>query len=380
MKKIKLSLMLLAAIIMTNSCDETPQEQKADIKYEFLVGSYTDSDEEGIALLTFNPEENLISMEVIAAGVKNPSFLVSNRAQTYVYAVEETGGENGGKVKSFKFDRENNTLELLDTKDTFGNHPCYLTLDPNEEFLAVGNYSGGNFAVYKLNNGMLEHVQTQQHEGQSVVSGRQDKSHVHSVVFHPNGEQMLVGDLGADKIFIYDFNPTYAVPFNPAPEPYLEVSPGAGPRHLAIHPDGKTVYMIHEMSAELGVYSYDDGQMAKKQIAPLTGEGFTGNVGAAEVRISPDAKFVYASNRGDANDISVFSIGRDGNVTFVERVDTGGETPRNFAITKDGEYLIAANQGSNNIIVFERDQKTGKLIKTELTVSINKPVYFFGLD
>ncbi|WP_373495845.1 lactonase family protein [Aquiflexum sp.] len=380
MKKIKISLILLTAFIMTISCDETPQEEKVENKYEFLVGSYTDSEEEGISLLTINPEENLIATKVIAAGVKNPSFVVSNKAQTLVFSVEETGGENGGKVSSFKFDRQNNTLELLDTEESFGNSPCYLALDPKEEFLVVGNYSGGNFSAYKISNGMLEHVQTINHEGQSVVSGRQDGSHVHSVVFHPNGKQMLVGDLGTDKIFIYDFNPTYAVPFNPASQPYVEVGPGSGPRHLVVHPDGKTVYLIHEMSAELGVYSYDAGKMARKQVAQLTGEGFIGNVGAAEVRISPDAKFVYASNRGDANDISVFGIGSDGQVTFVERVATGGETPRNFAITKDGEYLIVGNQGSNSIIVFDRDQKTGKLVKTDLAVSINKPVYFFGLN
>lgn len=380
MKKINISFILLTAFIMTISCDETPQEEKVESKYEFLVGSYTYSEQEGISLLTFNPEENLMAANVIAAGVKNPSFVVSNKAQTLVFSVEETGGENGGKVSSFKFDRQNNTLKLLDTKESFGNSPCYLTLDPKEEFLVVGNYSGGNFSAYKISSGMLEHVQTINHEGQSVVSGRQDRSHVHSVVFHPNGKQMLVGDLGTDKIFIYDFNPTYAVPFNPAAQPYMEVPPGSGPRHLAVHPDGKTVYLIHEMSAELGVYSYDAGKMARKQVAQLTGEGFIGNVGAAEVRISPDGKYVYASNRGDANDITVFAIGSDGNVTFVERVATGGETPRNFAITKDGEYLIAGNQGSNNVIVFDRDQKTGKLIKTDLSVSINKPVYFFGLN
>jgi 6-phosphogluconolactonase len=368
------------ALLMTNSCDETPSEVKLERKYEFLLGSYTDSEKEGIGFLNFNPDENIIAAQIIAPDIKNPSFVISNRAQTLVFSVEESGGPNGGKVKSFKFDRQNNSLELLDTKDSFGGSPCYLALDPKEEFLVVANYSGGNFSAYKINNGMLEHVQTVNHEGQSVVSGRQDKPHVHSVVFHPDGEQLLVGDLGADKIFIYDFNPTYAVPFNPASQPYIEVNPGSGPRHLAVHPDGKTVYLIHEMSAELGVYSYDDGKMAKKQAVPLTGEGFIGNVGAAEVRISPDGKFVYASNRGDANDISVFAIESDGTVTFVERVATGGETPRNFTITKDGEYLVAGNQGSGNIVVFERDQKTGKLSKTTLEVSFNKPVYFFGLN
>ena len=365
---------------MTYSCDESPQEEKIEPVYSFLLGAYTDSGEQGIGLLTFNPEKNILQTQILAAGASNPSFVISNRAQTLVFAVEEIGGENGGKVKSFKFDRQSNTLELLDTKDTFGDHPCYLSLDAKGEILVVGNYSGGNFSSYKINEGILTHIQTYQHEGQSINPARQEKAHVHSTVFHPNGKQLLVGDLGTDKIHLYDFNPTFAVPFNNSDPGYLEVAAGAGPRHLAIHPSGSPVYLIHEMTAELGVYSYDSGKMSNIQVLPLTGDDFVGNVGAAEVRISPDAKFVYASNRGDANEITVFEIGKTGELTFVERVKTGGENPRNFVITSDGKFLLVANQSSDSIIVFERSLKTGKLKKTGAETKFHKPVYLFGLD
>lgn len=365
---------------MFYSCDESPEEEKIEPVYSFLMGAYTDSEEQGIGLLTFNPEKNILQTQILAAGVSNPSFVISNRAQTLVFAVEEISGENGGKVKSFKFDRQTNSLELLDTKDTFGDHPCYLSLDADEEVLVVGNYSGGNFSAYKLKDGYLTHTQTYQHEGQSIDPNRQERAHVHSTVFHPNGKQLLVGDLGTDKIHLYDFNPTYAVPFNNADNGDLEVAPGSGPRHLAVHPSGSPVYLIHEMTAELGVYQYDAGKMSKIQVLPLTGEDFKGNVGAAEVRISPDAKFVYASNRGDANEISVFEIGKTGELTFVERVKTGGENPRNFVITSDGKYLLAGNQSSGTIVVFERNLKTGKLNKTGAETKFHKPVYFYGLD
>jgi 6-phosphogluconolactonase len=365
---------------MNYSCDESPKEEKVAPFYSFLLGAYTDSQEQGIGLLTFNPENNTMNTQILAAGVSNPSFVISNRAQTLVFATEENGGENGGKVKSFRFDRQKNTLELLDTKDTFGDHPCYLSLDAKEEILVVGNYSGGNFSAYKVNEGTLTHVQTYQHEGQSVDPARQEKPHVHSTVFHPNGKQLLVGDLGTDKIHLYDFNPTFEVPFNIADPGYMEVPAGAGPRHQAIHPSGSPVYLIHEMTAELGVYTYETGKMAKVQIMPLTGKDFIGNVGAAEVRISPDEKFIYASNRGDANEITVFEIGKSGELTFVERIKTGGDNPRNFVITSDGKFLLAANQNSGNIVVFERNLKTGKLKKTETETKFNKPVYLFGLD
>jgi len=374
------NLILLTAYLMINSCDESQQEEKVEATYSFLIGAYTDNENQGIGLLSFDPENNLIQTKIIAPGISNPSFVISNRAQTLVFAVEETGSEGGGKVLSYKMDRQTNTLELIDTQSSFGKNPCYLSLDQKEEFLVVGNYSGGNFSAYKINNGKLEHVQTYQHEGQSINPDRQGSPHVHSVVFHPNGKQLLVGDLGTDKIHLYDFNPTYAVPFNNANPAYYEVEAGSGPRHLIIHPNGSPVYLVHELTAEIGVYAYNSGTISKIQTMPLTDEDFVGGISAAEVRLSPDAKFLYASNRGDANEISVFEIEKDGRLTFVERVKSGGEMPRNFIVTKDGEYLLSAHQASNTITVFDRNQKNGKLTKMNVEGNFNKPSYLFGLD
>lgn len=379
-KKLIPFLLLPLFLIIIQACDESPQEEMMDEKYTFLIGAYTDDESQGIGLLTFDPENNLLQASTIAAGVINPSFVITNKAQTLAFAVEETDGENGGKVKSFSLDRQTNTLQLLDTENTFGAHPCYLSLDPNEEFLVVGNYSGGNFSAYKIEDGKLRHIQTYQHEGQSINLSRQESAHVHSVVFHPSGKYLLVGDLGTDKIHVYDFNPTFAVPFNNANTPYYEVEAGAGPRHLVVHPSGSPVYLIHELTAELGVYSFNNGEMALMQTVSLTDDDFIGSIGAAEVRISPDGKFVYASNRGDANDISVFEVKEEGKLNFVERVKSGGEMPRNFIITKDGNYLLVAHQASHNITVFERNQRTGKLSKLNLETNYHKPVYFFGLD
>lgn len=379
-KKLILSTLLPVLFLMIQACDESPQEEMMEEKYTFLIGAYTDNESQGIGFLTFDPENNLLQASTIAAGIINPSFVITNMAQTLAFAVEETDGEKGGKVKSFSLDRQTNTMQLLDTEDTFGAHPCYLSLDPKEEFLIVGNYSGGNFSAYKIEDGKLNHVQTYQHEGQSINPSRQESAHVHSVVFHPSGKYLLVGDLGTDKIHVYDFNPTFAVPFNNADTPYHEVEAGAGPRHLVVHPSGSPVYLVHELSAELGVYTFNNGEMARIQTVSLTDDDFIGAVGAAEVRISPDGKFVYASNRGDANDITVFEIENEGKLKFVERVKTGGEMPRNFIITKDGNYLLVAHQASHTITVFERNQRSGKLSKIDLETKYHKPVHFFGLD
>lgn len=376
------SLYLLGFIaLLFFSCEQEVQHEKMIFpSYTFLLGAYTSDESEGIGLLEFDAENKVLQTQVIASGISNPSFVLANKAQNLVFAVEENAGEKGGKVKSFTFDRENNTLKLIDTQDSMGDHPCYLALDPKEEFLLVGNYSSGNFSVFSLSEGKMQKVQTIQHEGQSINPQRQGKAHVHSMVFHKDGKHLLVADLGTDKIHLYQFNPEFAVPFSPAKPAYYEVSPGAGPRHIAIHPNGSFVYLIHEMSAEVGVYGFENGNMWHVAHAPLTDSDFIGNVGAAEIRISPDNKHLYASNRGDANDISVFEISKDGKLKLVQRVKTGGEMPRNFILTKDGNYLLVAHQASDNITVFQRDAKTGELIPLGLEKSYPKPVYFFGLD
>jgi 6-phosphogluconolactonase len=368
------TFLLIGAMAMS-SCDAEMSDEHQAVSYSFLVGSYTDAEDQGIGLLSFDPENGVLTHKVIAPGVKNPSFVITDQAGKTIYAVEET---DGGNVRSFEWDTATKTLVPKQTIGSFGGSPCYLSLSPKEDFLVVGNYSGGNFSAYAIeDDGLLSHVQTFDHEGQSINVSRQEKAHVHSTVFHPNGKQLLVGDLGTDKIHIYNYQPDFAVPFAPSQPPYLEVSAGAGPRHLVVHPSGNRIYLVHELTAELGVYDFNS--LKKMQALTLTSDDFVGDVGAAEVRMSPDSKFVYVSNRGDANEITVFKADKDGNLEFVERVNTGGEMPRNFNFTADGEYLLVAHQASGDVVVFKRDIKSGKLQQTEYMTSINKPVYLFAL-
>ncbi len=380
MKKPGLFITAISILLMLNACDESPSEETIGPQYSFLVGTYTDSGDQGINLLSLDPENKTLQSKVIAEGIGNPSFVITNKNQDHVFAVEESAGERGGKVKSFRLDLDAGSMDSISTVDSYGDHPCYLSLSPSEKFLVTANYSGGNLSIYEIEDGALKHVQTIQHEGGSIIESRQKNPHVHSAVFHPNGQQLLVGDLGADKIYIYDFNPDYAVPFSPANPAYFEVEPGSGPRHLAIHPNGHKIYLVHELTAEVGVYNYNEGKISQAQILSLTGESFSGSVGAAEIRISEDAGFIYVSNRGDANEISVFEVGKDGNLTFVQRISTEGETPRNFILSHDGNYLLVGNQESNEIRLFDRNKKTGMLSPTDVSIAIHKPVYFHPIQ
>jgi 6-phosphogluconolactonase len=341
----------------------------------YLIGTYTDASNQGIELLSFNEGNMALSSKLIASGIKDPSFVVANRARTLIFAVESTVD---GKVSSFAFNQSQQNLALLNKVNTFGDHPCYIALDNSERFLAVANYASGNFSIYEIDSvGNLHFKQSVQHLGSSVNKQRQNNAHVHSMAFHPNGKQLLVADLGTDKIHIYDVNFSSATPITQANPAYFKVATGSGPRHIMIHPNGNMLYLVHELTGEIGVYSYENGEITHANTQSLTTPIFNGYVQAAEVRISPDARFLYASNRGSANDLSVFEVGLDGNLRLIQQIPTGGQTPRNFNLSLDGHFLLVANQESNDIRVFRRDSLTGLLEMTSAKIRINKPAYIF---
>jgi 6-phosphogluconolactonase (cycloisomerase 2 family) len=369
---------LLAACASPKQEPEVISEPLTNTSYEFLVGTYTDSPVHGINYLYFSPSENILTIETVAAGVANPSFVIASKDGKRVFSLEEESGVSGGQVLSFERNPKDNSLTLLDQEKSGGDHPCHISISPNEDFVILGNYTGGSLSVFKVSKeGMLEHAQTIQHRGKSINPSRQEKPHVHSTTFDPEGKRVLVADLGTDKIYVYDFDPSKTSPLSLSGE--FPVTPGDGPRHLTFSADGKEVLVVEEMAAVLDVFSYEDGKLSPKQRLSLLSEGFEGKVGAAEIRLSPDGKQVYVSNRGDANTISVFGKKPSGEYVRVQNIPSGGLMPRNFNLTKDGKYLLSAHQASNDIVIFERDATTGMLTETAWKAALHKPVYLFQL-
>lgn len=363
----------------TNQTEDTHM----DNSYLFLVGTYTEHPEDGIHLVRFSPEENLLETIHVASDVENPSYVIGNASQTLVFSVEETNGPDGGKVTSFRLDKNAGSLEKINSVFTQGDHPCHLSLDPSERFLVASNYSGGNVTMIPVDEEGNLSAQTQviQHHGSSVNANRQSKPHVHSGVFHPLESKVFVADLGIDQIIAYTLDGGTSPVVNTEDNISISIEPGAGPRHIAFNEKGDRLYLIHEMTAEVGVYAYDNGQLSHLETQSLVPEGFEGKVGAAEVRITSDGNYLYASNRGEANDITVFKVdGETGRLAKVQNISSGGMTPRNFAITGDGKYLIAANQGSDDLVIFERDGENGRLNITDISLSIKKPVYIHLLE
>ncbi|MBS9525202.1 lactonase family protein [Litoribacter alkaliphilus] len=362
-------LTIIIALLMTHSAI-------AQDSFLALVGTYTETDKQGINLVRFhsNRTPEIVS---IATHIENPSFVISTKSGNRVYAVQET---DNGQVTSLKFDSINNNLVKINTVSSNGAAPCYLTLDPSEKFLIVGNYEGGNLSVLQIgeNGELLKTVQTVEHSGSSVNEERQEAAHVHSAVFHPNGRQLFVGDLGIDKVKIYDFDSTATNPLTHSFD--IEVAPGSGPRHLIFDKTGDHLYLIHELTGEVGHYQNSSGS-AYEHVGShlLSEENFSGEQGGAEIRITPDGSFLYASNRGEANQLTVFKISADGKLEAIQRIGVNGENPRNFLLSPDLSQILIANQDTDEIVLFERDQTTGKVSPTDFTLSIPKPVYIFPL-
>ncbi|QDH81620.1 lactonase family protein [Echinicola soli] len=351
----------------------------------FWLGTYTSQPSEGFHLISFQQETSTFDSVLMESDINNPSFVISNKPGDLVFAVQEEGGEDGGSVCSFRFDQTANTLKKLSTSSTIGSGPCYITLSPNEKFIFAGNYGSGDLAVLPIQaDGTLgDAIQTISHAGSSVNEDRQASPHVHSLVFHPNGKQLFVADLGTDKVYIYDFDPSREQPLSTSIPSHFTVKAGSGPRHLVFNQAGDKIYLVHEMTSEVGLYDYnlEEDKITHLDSYALTPKGFAGDKGAAEIKISDDGQFLYTSNRGDSNEIIVFKINpQTGTLDKIQAISSGGQTPRNFALSPDGNFLFVGNQNSDQILAYERNPQSGIIKKTNAKLAIHRPVYFFMLD
>ncbi|WP_028297174.1 lactonase family protein [Olivibacter sitiensis] len=345
--------------------------------YNLLVGTYTKpSAGEGIYVYSFDGKTgNAVFRSMVRT--EHPSFLALANSKRYLYAVNEQGNGKGA-VSAFSYNRYSGELRFVDSQYTEGDAPCHISIDKKDQTVVVSNYSGGNLSVFGVEpNGTLSPiVQKEQYYGSSVNRDRQEKSHVHSAFFTPSNQQLLVQNLGTDKIYIYPFNKRdrkRPVELDKVKE--IDVKPGSGPRHVAINKKGNHIYLVTEMIPLVQVYKMEKGTFDLVQEESIVESGFAGTVGAADIKLSPDGKFLYASNRGDANDMSIFSIDKKtGKLTFLKRISTLGKGPRNFAMTPDGKYLLVAHQYTNDVVVFARDKKSGLLEYTGKKIEVGAPV------
>ena len=343
--------------------------------YNLLVGTYTnEAKTNGIHVYKFNAETGGFEERSKTLNVNNPSFLVVSKDKKNVYAVSE-GGQGKG-ISAFAFDNASGKLTFLNSTSAGGNGPCYINVDDKKQTVFTGNYGGGSLSATRVNpdGSLSDDIQIIQHEGSSVNKSRQDKPHVHAVVLSPDNRYLLVPDLGTDKVNVYRVEPGSAKPLTPASPAFVTVNPGGGPRHITFHPNGKHAYLVLEIEGAVAAFDYKSGKLESKQTITMLAPGFAGKVGAADIHVSPDGKFLYASNRGEANEIVIYSIDKAGKLTYAGRQSALIKTPRNFAIDPTGNFVLVANQDSNDIVIFKRDNKTGLLTPSGKSIQVDKPV------
>lgn len=370
MKTILLFFSLMCVTMMTQAQNSKGKE------YHLIIGTYSNADKSnGIHVYRFNSQTGEFSTTLPPTVQANASYLAISKDRKNLYAVSEAGQGNGS-VNAYAFDPSSGKLTFLNSVNSEGDHPCYVSVDDKKKFVFVGNYSGGNLlsVPIKADGSLGTDVQNIKHEGSSVVKDRQEKPHVHSVVLSPDQKYLMVPDLGADKVFQYKVNITKPQALTPAPSPFASVKPGGGPRHLTFHPNGKYAYLILELQAAVEAFDYSNGNLEHKQTITMIKPGFTGGVSAADIHVSPDGRFLYASNRKDANELAIFAIDKSGTLTSVGHQSVLGKIPRNFAIDPTGSFLLAANQDSNDVVIFKRDTKTGLLTPTGKKITVDKPV------
>ncbi len=346
----------------------------AQSSYYMLVGSYTSGKNEGIHVYKFNAQRGFATLVSKVPGVENASFMVVSPDEKFVYVVNEHQGK-AGEVSAFSFDKTKGDLKLLN-KQPAGNAPCYITIDSTGKFVVIAEYGSGSIGVYKTNvdGSLLPRIQTIEHEGYGIVYERQDKSHVHSVVFSPDQQYVFAADLGNDRLYQYKFNPNEAAPLTPATTPYYTLPDGSGPRHFTFHSNGKTAYLLNELRGEIAVYNYENGELKEMQTIASATAGGEYEKGSADIHISPNSKFLFTSNRGKSNTISIYLLSKEGklNKSGEQKVN---EHPRNFTIDPTGKFLLVASKNNNTVQIFAINPNFGLLEEASQKLDIEQPVF-----
>ena len=330
----KIYFLALAFLISLNSFSQNT--------YVFL-GSYNrDLNAESIQVYQLDTVKGKLNKISSAKNIINPSYLTLSPNGKFLYACTDTKTPNAGSVSSFEFNPESKSLTFLNKQSSGGENPVYLSVHKSGKWLVNGNYNEGSVSVYPLlKNGQIAPItQNFQYSDGSVNKQRQTRSHVHSAICSPQYDYLFLPDLGADKIRCYQFNKSQKKPLTETKIPFTKTDLEAGPRHFTFHPNQKFGYCIEEMSGTISVYGYEKGALKKIQRINTHPDDITERFESSDIHISPDGKFLYASNRGTANYISVFKILKKGKLEFVNRTSTLGNTPRNFTIdpTKEKEY------------------------------------------
>jgi 6-phosphogluconolactonase len=345
-------------------------------KYWVYIGTYTDKTKsKGIYAYSYDPSSSKLEPHGVAAEVSNPSFLALSPNHQFLYALDEV---SDGAVNSYSVDLKTGALKFLNTASHVGNGPCHLVVDQTGKTVLVANYGKGSVASLSIEaDGRVGAPTIIEHTGKGVNPARQEGPHAHETILSPDNRFVFVPDLGIDQVKIYRFDPAKSslAPSDPA---FVSLNPGSGPRHIAFHPNGKFAYVVSELTPTVTVFSYNasTGDLKTLQTIPTLTPPAVGESDAAEIEVDVAGRFLYVSNRGDSNTISVFSINADnGTLAQAQIAKLDGKGPRFFVIDPSGKFLFVGDQLSDQVESFAIDSSTGKLTATGDKLAVPAPAH-----
>lgn len=342
----------------------TEQQSSKEIIY---VGTFHDRGSEGLYVFEFDRNTGKMNQIQVISDREGPNFQAIHPDGNILYSVSDepfTDDTDFGTVSAYKIDAESGQLSLINEQSVEGRGTAHVSTDPLGRYVYVSNYSEGNLSVFMINEdgSLTEAVDIVNHDGSSINEQRQNNPHVHAADPSADGRFLYVSDLGIDKIMIYKVHETNGT-LTPADTPFIENTPGSGPRHFTIHPNGEFAYSAEELSSTVAVFDVDQSTGALNEIQRISmlPDNFDESSSAADIHISPDGRFLYASNRGH-DSLVIYSIDdATGELTLAGHESTRGGHPRNFMIDSRGDYLLVANRDDDNVVIFRRDQETGEL-------------------
>lgn len=343
------------------------------------VGSYGTPKEATIHVCKFDEKTGELTVIQQVSGLENASYLTLNPNGEKLYAASETaetGDTAGGSVAAYEIDQATGLLSAAGNRQlTYGAHPCYISTDLAGQVLLAANYSGGNVALLPFTaEGLLEEASSvQQHEGAlGSNAARQEAPHAHCIV--PLGSAYVCAvDLGIDAIVIYRYDDEQRALISHG---MSKVHRGAGPRHLIFHPNLNYGYVMNELDSTVTQLNVDaaKGILMPNQTISSLPAGYDGYNDSADIHLGTSGRYLYCSNRGH-NSIAVFEVDQDnGQLTLIQHIACGGDSPRNFVITPSGGHLLVAHQKTGNITVFTVDVESGQLTKQNSSLQLQSPV------
>lgn len=312
------------------------------------------------------------------AAIERPTWLVASPHREVLYSVSETGndGKTQASVSSFAVDPATGQLRLLNKVDSGGGGATHLALDPRSATVFVAHYGTGQVSALPVRaDGSLGPVASVEADQGTGPKPRQAGPHAHSVAVDPSGRFVLAADLGADRLFVYRFDPASRT-LSPGDPAFVAAAPGSGPRHLAFLPNGRFVYLDSELSGELTGYAWDARRGVLRALATISTSppDYTGNRSAAELVASSDGRFLYVSNRGDDTLVAYAVDAASGALREIQRIAAQGKSPWSFSLDPSGRWLLVANEASNAIAEFAVDSRSGRLSATGETLAVPNPV------